>query len=147
LIILSDAWIGDPLGEAIPGNVPLLQNTHSQSVALLVNSYSDVNLKVLLSLFVAVGFSFQRHSTSNKPLSLSYTLMLCLFGASSILSFFFVTRAKSALLLQMQFERVNVMLIQPALNLHFLFLFIAALCGFFLVLNALVPGPSAQGET
>lgn len=88
VIVMSDTWSDDPLGGAVLGNVPLLKFEHSQSVALLVNSYSDVNMTVLLGLFLAAGFSVHRFSSFKKTLPFSLKMVFCLFGSSSILSFF-----------------------------------------------------------
>ena len=133
-VIRSDTWLGDPLGEPILGSVPLLKSDHSQSVALIVNSYSEAGLTTLIGLFVAVGVSLRYNCTSSRLRSTTYALVLFLFGASSILSFFFVTRMKSAYLLQMQFDKINVFLLQPALNLHLLFLVASTLFALALVI-------------
>lgn len=137
VIALSDTWSGDSLGGAVLGNVPLLKFEHSQSVALLVNSYSDINMTVLLGLFLAAGFSAHRFSAFKKTLPFSLKAAFCLFGSSAILSFFFAARLKSELLIQLQFDKVNVLLLQSTLDLHMLFLLFAVLFSLFLVWRAL----------
>jgi len=137
IFVLSDAWLGDPLGGPVHGPVPALKSEHSQSVALIVNSYTDAGLTILISLFVVVGFSLRYGHASQHFLSVLHVSVLCLFAVSSVLSFFFATRLKSAYLLQMQFDRINVVLLQPALNFHLLFLLISTLIGLVLVIMAL----------
>lgn len=146
IFYLSDFWLGDPLGGAIHGAVPPLKSEHSQSVALVISSYPDAGLTILIGLFVVAGFSLRYDASLRNARPILRLLFLCLFAISSISSLFFATSLKSAYLLQLQFDRVNVLLLQSALNLHLLFLFLSAFAAFALVLISLKGLQSVQAE-
>lgn len=146
IIIKSDDWIEDPLGGALSGDIVPLKDVHSQSAALIINSFLEINLTVCVGLFFAAGFAFQRYHTLGRSPSSLAIFTLCLFGSSAILSFFFAARVKSAFLLQMQFDKINLLLFQSILNLHYLFLLIATICGLLLVFMAITIKPTDSKE-
>lgn len=111
----------------------------------IVTSISDTDVTIILGLFVITGFALgYDHNHRLRPLFWKIPL-LCVFTSSAILSVFFAIKFKSGLLLQMQFDRVNIELLRPAFVLHLFCLLLAALACFAVILLSLGP-VSRPGE-
>jgi uncharacterized membrane protein len=133
--LLLDNSLGGPFKM---GPIPdSMKGSYVQAIGQMVGSIADTDTSVTLGLFVAVGLVIN-FDKDHLRCRLSWKLLpLSWFVLSSILTMFFAIRFKVAFLLQAQFDRIDVELLESALTWHLCCLLSSALSCFLLVLLVL----------
>jgi len=137
LFVVSDSMLGDPLGGPVLNPDRFDKKAFGQTVGQLTSSIADTNIHVVLGLFAIASFALGLDPDHTRRHFARRIVPLCLFAFSSILAVFFAIKFKTGLLLQIQFDQVNVALLRSALVWHLTSLLCACLSCFSLVLLSL----------
>lgn len=139
LLVVGDALAGDPLGGPVIGPMKFDKQAYGQTIGQLASSLTDSSVNIMLGLFALVGFSLSRDLDHQKSHMFWKLGPLCIFGGSSVLSAFFAIKFKAGLLLQLQYDRVNIKLLEPMFSAHLFCLLLATLSSFAIALLCLGP--------
>lgn len=136
---LSGLLLPDPLGGPVIGNAAFEKGAYGQTIGQVLTSFVDTHVNVCLALFVVVGFALNADREGRRCPTAVKAVPGAAFLVAAVLSVFFGGKAKLALLVQLQFDRVSIELIEPALNWQSAMLLVAVVAAFTLVYLALRP--------
>ena len=139
IFLLSERILPDPLGGPVIGNPPFEKGAYGQTIGQVLTSFVDTHVNVCLALFVVVGFALNADRDGRRCPALHKAAAGAVFLVAAVLSVFFGGKAKLALLAQLQFDRVSIELIEPALNWQSAMLLMAVVAAFALVYLVLRP--------
>lgn len=137
LLVVSDTLMTDPLGGPVVGSISFDKQSYGQTIGQITTSIADSDIHITLGLFLAVGFALSRDSEHKNSFLFWKMWPLCGFCLSAILSIFFAIKLKTGLLYQLQYDRINIDLLEPVFRAHLLCLLIAALFCFAVLLLCL----------
>lgn len=143
IFLLSDLLLPNPLGGPIIGDPRFDKGAYGQTVGQVLTSFVDTHVNICLALFVVVGFALNADRERRRCPAAIKAVPGAVFLVASVLSVFFGGKAKLALLAQLQFDRVSIERIEPALNWQSATLLVAVVAAFALVYLVL---RSEEGE-
>ncbi|BBK38000.1 hypothetical protein STAQ_30780 [Allostella sp. ATCC 35155] len=143
IFLLSDLLLPDPLGGPIIGDPRFDKGAYGQTIGQVLTSFVDTHVNICLALFVVVGFALNADREGRRCPAATKAVPGAVFLVASVLSVFFGGKAKLALLAQLQFDRVSIERIEPALNWQSATLLVAVVAAFALVYLVL---RSEEGE-
>ena len=142
---LSGWMLPDPLGGPVIGNATFEKGAYGQTIGQVLTSFVDTHVNICLALFVVVGFALNADRDGRRASAMTKAVPAAVFLAAAVLSVFFGGKAKLALMVQLQFDRISIELIEPSLNWQSGLLLVAVLAAFCLAYLAMRPVEAGAG--
>ena len=144
VFLLSGSMLPDPLGGPVIGDARFDKAAYGQAIGQTLTSFVDTHVNVCLALFLVVGFALNADRNHLRASAAAKSVPAAAFLVAAVLSVFFGGKAKLALMVQLQFDRISVELIEPSLNWQSGLLLAAVAAAFWLAYLSLRP-VSADG--
>lgn len=149
VFLLSGSMLPDPLGGPVIGDARFDKAAYGQTIGQVLVSFVDGHINICLALFLVVGFALNADRDHRRASAATKAVPGAIFLVAAVLSVFFGGKAKLALMVQLQFDRISVELIEPSLNWQSGLLLVAVVAAFGLAYLTLRPvvgdGGAADG--
>ncbi|ROP83673.1 hypothetical protein EDC65_4322 [Stella humosa] len=146
VFLLSDRMLPDPLGGPVIGTPSFEKGAYGQTIGQMLTSFVDTHINICIALFLVVGFALNADREDRHASAAAKAVPAAAFLVSAVLSVFFGGKAKLALMVQLQFDRISIELIEPSLNWQSGMLLAAVISAFSLAYLALRPVAGRAGS-
>lgn len=115
IFVGTSRLLPDPLGGPVIGDPVFDKAAYGQAVGQLMASFVDTNTNLSLALFVVVGFALMQDREHRRAPASWKAVAASAFLPATALSIYFGSKAKLGLMVQLQFDRVSIERLEPAL--------------------------------